>query len=147
MLLDTSPDSEPVRAVNLDEIGKLQALAAGRRRWDLLPECACPCDRFRIIYGEFICQECVNNAAEAAHERHMAAFQYGGAIGSEVTSATGQGLELDMRTSGITFPVVSNAMLRAIALLGKSSLAKPLPRVWYPRPSRAWVVGCTSGQW
>ena len=43
-------------------------------------KCNCPCDSPEDEYGEFICQECINNAAEAAHERHMAAFHDGGAI-------------------------------------------------------------------
>ena len=74
--------------------------------------------------GEFICQECINNAAEAAHERHMAAFYDGGAIAWKTLIQQGQERRTRMMgTSGDAFPAISNAMLRAIALLGKSSLA------------------------
>ena len=29
-------------------------------------------------YGEFICQSCIDNEAEAAYERHIASFHDGG---------------------------------------------------------------------
>ena len=79
--------------------------------------------------------------------RHMAAFpQVGGAIAWVLLQQGQEPAELKWDKQGITFPVVSNAMLRAIALLGESSLAEPLSRVWYPRPSCAWVV-VHSDQW
>ena len=48
----------------------------------LLPpcqKCACPCELPEDDYGEFICQSCVDNANEAAYERHIESFHAGGA--------------------------------------------------------------------
>ena len=48
----------------------------------LLPpcqKCACPCALPENDYGEFICQSCVDNANEAAYERHIESFHDGGA--------------------------------------------------------------------
>jgi len=55
----------------------------------LLPpcqKCACPCERPEDDYGEFICQSCVDNANEAAYERHIASFHDGGATQWKTTA-------------------------------------------------------------
>lgn len=42
--------------------------------------CNCPCSiRAENDYGEIICDDCEQNAAEAAWERHCEAFHDGGA--------------------------------------------------------------------
>jgi ribosomal protein L37AE/L43A len=40
--------------------------------------CDCRTLNFENEYGEFICDDCIQNAAEAAYERHCEAFHDGG---------------------------------------------------------------------
>jgi len=42
-------------------------------------KCERPCELPENDNGEFICQSCVDNANEAAYERHIESFHDGGA--------------------------------------------------------------------
>jgi transcription initiation factor TFIIIB Brf1 subunit/transcription initiation factor TFIIB len=41
-------------------------------------KCEGPCTNPEDEFGEFVCTQCVENAAEAAYDRHMESFHDGG---------------------------------------------------------------------